>query len=172
MAPRIKEAESAGLAAVSSRKMETAQDFAEKHAIPAAFDSWQQMIESGQVDAVYIATPTSVKEEISLAAVRHGIHILVEKPFADLASLKRMTAACREKGVGFMDGTHFPTFRESKNSRGHAGNGRQAMVGRFGVPVQFAKYRTIRLIFPAWNPTGPSATGLVQHAGRGGIPAG
>lgn len=108
MAPRIKQAEGAELAAVSSRKMETAQAFARKHDVPAAFDSWQQMMESDQVDAVYIATPTSVKEQISLAAAGQGIHVLAEKPFADLASLKRMTAACREKGVGFMDGTHFP----------------------------------------------------------------
>lgn len=108
MAPRIKEAESAELSAVSSRKMETANEFANRHDVPEAFDSWQKMIDSGRVDAVYIATPTSVKEEISLAAAARGVHVLAEKPFADLASLKRITAACREKGVGFMDGTHFP----------------------------------------------------------------
>jgi len=154
MAPRIKEAESAGLAAVSSRKMETAQDFAQKHAIPAAFDSWQQMIESGQVDAVYIATPTSVKEEISLAAVRHGIHILVEKPFADLASLKRMTAACREKGVGFMDGTHFPHLPRTQKIR----TGMLEMAGRpWSVASAFQfnlrNLDNIRLI-PALEPYG------------------
>ncbi len=33
--------------------------------------------------------------------------MLGEKPFADLASLQRITAACKQNGVGFMDGTHF-----------------------------------------------------------------
>lgn len=126
MAPRIKEAESAELAAVSSRKMETANEFANKHGVPEAFDSWQKMIESGRVDAVYIATPTSVKEAISLAAVQQGVHVLVEKPFADLASLKRMTAACREKGVGFMDGTHFPHLPRTQKIR----EGMPEMAGR------------------------------------------
>ena len=61
MAPRIREAEGAALSAVSSRRIETAREFAEEHSVTHAFDSWQEMIESEQVDAVYIATPTSVR---------------------------------------------------------------------------------------------------------------
>jgi predicted dehydrogenase len=107
MAPRIKEAEGAVLSAVSSRRMETAREFAEEHGAPRAFDSWREMIESEEVDAVYIATPTSVREEIGVAAANAGKHVLGEKPFANLPSLQRITAACRANGVGFMDGTHF-----------------------------------------------------------------
>jgi predicted dehydrogenase len=40
-------------------------------------------------------------------AAASGKHVLGEKPFANLPSLRRITAACRKKGVGFMDGTHF-----------------------------------------------------------------
>ena len=43
MAPRIIEADGAALAAVSSRRMETAREFADKHAVPNAFDSWQEI---------------------------------------------------------------------------------------------------------------------------------
>jgi predicted dehydrogenase len=107
MAPRIREAEGAALSAVSSRRFETAREFAEEHSVTHAFDSWQEMIESEQVDAVYIATPTSVREEIAVAAANAGKHVLGEKPFANLPSLQRITAACRANGVGFMDGTHF-----------------------------------------------------------------
>ena len=70
MAPRIKEADGAELGAVSSRKMETAMAFAGKHAVPESFDSWEKMIASDTIDAVYIATPTSVREEIGVAAAR------------------------------------------------------------------------------------------------------
>jgi len=108
MAPRIIEADGAVLAAVSSRRMETAQEYAGKHGVPNAFDSWEKMIASDAIDAVYIATPTSVREEIGVAAANHGKHVLGEKPFANLPSLRRIVAACRENGVGFMDGTHFP----------------------------------------------------------------
>lgn len=108
MAPRIQEAGQTELAAVSSRRMESAREFAGQHKVGRAFDSWEEMLAWDGIDAVYIATPTSVREEIGVAAAQAGKHVLGEKPFANLASLKRITAACRSNGVGFMDGTHFP----------------------------------------------------------------
>jgi predicted dehydrogenase len=107
MVAMIQLADHAALAAVSSRKMETAREFAAKHAVGRAFDSWADMIAWDGVDAIYIATPTSVREEIAVAAANGGKHVLGEKPFANLPSLKRITAACRGNGVVFMDGTHF-----------------------------------------------------------------
>lgn len=108
MAPRILEAANAKLAAVSSRRMQTAQEFATQHGAGRAFDAWQEMIAWDGVDAIYIATPTAVREEIGVAAANAGKHVLGEKPFANLPSLQRIAAACRANGVGFMDGTHFP----------------------------------------------------------------
>ncbi len=108
MAPRVQQAANADLAAVSSRKMETATGFADKHGVGKAFDSWADMIAWDGVDAIYVATPTSVREEICVAAANGGKHVLGEKPFANLPSVQRITSACRDNGVGFMDGTHFP----------------------------------------------------------------
>jgi predicted dehydrogenase len=47
------------------------------------------------------------KEAYAIAAAAAGKHVLVDKPFENLASLQRIAAACREYGVGFMDATHF-----------------------------------------------------------------
>jgi predicted dehydrogenase len=107
MASMIKLAARAELAAVASRKIETAKQFANKHGIPGAFGSWSEMLSSRTVDAIYVATPTSVREEVCLLAAASGKHVLGEKPFANLPSLRRITSACRKHGVGFMDGTHF-----------------------------------------------------------------
>lgn len=107
MAGMIKLADAADIAAVSSRRMESANEFAESHDVPHRFDSWQAMIDSGHVDAVYVATPTSVREEICIAAAKGGKHVLGEKPFASLPSVRRIVAACRDNDVAFMDGTHF-----------------------------------------------------------------
>ena len=107
MAPMIRAAAGADLAAVSSRRMERALEFAGKHDVGKAFDSWAEMCAWDGVDAIYVATPTSVREEICLAAAVGGKHVLGEKPFANLPSVQRITAACRQHGVGFMDGTHF-----------------------------------------------------------------
>jgi predicted dehydrogenase len=100
-------AASTELAAVASRKMETAKQFATTHGISSAFGSWAEMLSSDTIDAVYVATPTAVREEVCMLAAANGKHVLGEKPFANLPSLRRITSACRKKGVGFMDGTHF-----------------------------------------------------------------
>ena len=107
MAGMIRMADAAVIGAVSSRRMETAQEFAKDHDVPNAFDSWQEMIDSDVVDAIYVATPTSVREEICIAAARVGKHVLGEKPFASLPSVERIVPACRDHDVAFMDGTHF-----------------------------------------------------------------
>ena len=100
-------APSATLAAVSSRRLESAQAFAKTHGAGRAFDSWEDMCAWEGVDAIYVATPTSVRETICVAAANSRKHVLGEKPFASLPSLQRITLACRTNGVGFMDGTHF-----------------------------------------------------------------
>ena len=107
MARMIKMATAAEIAAVSSRRMATAQEFADKHSVENAFDSWEAMSEWDGVDAIYVATPTSVREEICLAAARNRKHVLGEKPFDSLQSVQRIAAACRDADVAFMDGTHF-----------------------------------------------------------------
>ncbi|MDA0372481.1 MAG: Gfo/Idh/MocA family oxidoreductase [Planctomycetota bacterium] len=107
MAGSMKRAKGATLAAVSSRRMETARAYADKHQVPLAFDSWAEMIASDAVDAIYVATPTSVREEICIAAAKGGKHVLGEKPLASLDSVDRILAVCREHDVAFMDGTHF-----------------------------------------------------------------
>lgn len=107
MAGMIKYADASEIGAVSSRRMETAKVFAERHEVPNSFDSWQEMINSDRVDAVYVATPTSVREEICIAAANGGKHVLGEKPFASLPSVNRIVTACRDNNVAFMDGTHF-----------------------------------------------------------------
>ena len=119
MAGMIEMARASELGAVSSRRMETAQTFARNHDVPNAFDSWQEMIDSDAVDAIYVATPTSVREEICIAAAKGGKHVLGEKPFASLPSVKRITQACRDNDVAFMDGKHFVHHPATLDIREH-----------------------------------------------------
>ena len=93
--------------AVASRHQRRAAEFADNHGGLRVFQSWSDLVTSDDIDAVYVATPTSVREDICLAAATHGKHVLAEKPFASLESLRRITAACHANGVAFMDATHF-----------------------------------------------------------------
>ena len=73
----------------------------------AAVQGIDSLLARADVDAVYIATPTIAKEEIALAAIAAGKHVLVDKPLLNHASVLRMIKAAAAKGVVFMDATHF-----------------------------------------------------------------
>lgn len=107
MARTMPSAPSGEIHAVSSRRMKTANEFAEQYGIQYRFDSWAEMAESDVIDAMYLAVPTSVKEEIALMAAKNGKHVLVEKPLASAASVQRIVNACQKADVAFMDATHF-----------------------------------------------------------------
>lgn len=47
-----------------------------------AFADYNDMIASGLLDAVVIATPTHLHEAMSLAAFARGLHVILEKPMA------------------------------------------------------------------------------------------
>jgi len=102
----IRAAEGAELAMVASRRPSRAKAFADEWGIEAAED-WRSLIVSDAVDAVYIATPTNVREQIATAAAEAGKHVLAEKPFASADSVGRILAACRSHRVALLDCTHF-----------------------------------------------------------------
>ena len=47
-----------------------------------ADDEYEDCLNSGEIDAVYIALPNSMHAEYSIRAAQRGIHVLVEKPMA------------------------------------------------------------------------------------------
>ena len=138
MARIVAHTPSSQLVASSSRRIESARAFAEKHGATRAFDAWQEMLQWDGIDAVYVATPTSVREEICVAAASAGKHVLGEKPFASLPSVQRIIEACQSNGVAFMDGTHFahhPRTLELKNDLDSLVGQRRTVASVFQVPL-------------------------------------
>lgn len=97
----------AELVAVAARRAESAKAGAERWGARWSTDDWRKLIESDEIDAVCIATPTGSHAEIAVAAANAGKHVLTEKPMATtLDDADRMiAAAARNKvtlGVIFM----------------------------------------------------------------------
>ncbi len=100
------------LAAVGSRALDTAKEFAKLYHKagfdkPQAFGSYKEAIECPAAKAVYVAVPTALEEEVVMQCIAAGKHVLADKPFLSAASVARMTKAAADKGLLFMDATHF-----------------------------------------------------------------
>lgn len=76
--------------------------------LPVALGSYEELIASPDVDAVYVPLPTGLRKEWVLRAAAAGKHVLCEKPCGlSLTDVREMTEACRKNGVQFMDGVMF-----------------------------------------------------------------
>ena len=90
--------------ALYSRTAERAAEFGDKYNIPHRFTSYEAMLESNLIDAVYIASPNYLHAEQSILAMQHGKHVLCEKPLAGNArEVSRMIAAAKENNVLLME---------------------------------------------------------------------
>jgi 1,5-anhydro-D-fructose reductase (1,5-anhydro-D-mannitol-forming) len=118
MAPAINKARNSRLVAVMSRDLERARAFAARHGAPRAYDSLEAVLSDPDVQAVYIASPNYLHAEQTLAAVRAGKHVLVEKPMAlTVEDGRRMVAAARQAGVKLgvaFHCRHHPAHREAR----------------------------------------------------------
>ena len=92
------------VAAVGSRRIESAREFAAQYDISHAHGSYEELVSYPTVDIVYIATPHPGHVDNALLALDHGKHVLVEKPFTlneTEAAIIRDRAA--EKGLLAME---------------------------------------------------------------------
>jgi len=83
-----------------------ASELTQEFGVPC-YPTMGELLTAVDCEAVYIATPTDTHEPLVMEAAAAGKHILCEKPLAlDLATGRRMDAACRaagvKLGVGFM----------------------------------------------------------------------
>ena len=75
---------------------------------PTPLGSYEELIASKNVDAIYIPLPTGLRKEWVLRAAAAGKHVICEKPCAmSAADLQEMISACRKNHVQFMDGVMF-----------------------------------------------------------------
>lgn len=82
LVPAILQADNAALVAVASRNAKKAERMAQRFGIEASFGSYEEMLASDTIDAVYIPLPTSQHVEWTLKAIKAGKHVLCEKPIA------------------------------------------------------------------------------------------
>lgn len=95
--PAIQDAENAVVTAIASRDLSRARAMADRFSVPHAFGSYEEMLASDVIDAVYIPLPTSQHVEWTIKAADAGKHVLCEKPIALKAAEIDQLIAARDR---------------------------------------------------------------------------
>jgi glucose-fructose oxidoreductase len=82
--PAFAHAENSELTALVSSDAEKLKKLARKYKVRGrySYQEFDECLDSGAVDAVYVALPNHLHREYSERALRRGIHVLCEKPMA------------------------------------------------------------------------------------------
>ena len=83
--------------AIASRSIKKAEEWQSLYGIQKAYGSYPQLLDCGEIDAVYIPLPNSMHAEWCLKAIGKGIPVLCEKPFALNSSQAAKVAKASEK---------------------------------------------------------------------------
>ena len=95
----IEDAELIGAADIS---YERATDFAKKYNV-RAFSDYSELLNSEEVDAVCICTPSGTHADLAIEALRAKKNVILEKPMAiTVQDCDRIIAACEECGKRLM----------------------------------------------------------------------
>ncbi|MDQ7035653.1 MAG: Gfo/Idh/MocA family oxidoreductase, partial [Anaerolineae bacterium] len=98
--PAIASHPNAKITAICGRNLENAQKMATTWHIPHVYTDYNEMIDSGNINAIVISTPNDTHYPITMKALEHGLHVLCEKPIAlNYGDAKKMADTAREKGV-------------------------------------------------------------------------
>lgn len=98
--PGFYKASHSRLDAVASANPASSRSFAERHGVPKAYPTSEQLVADPDIDAVYIATPPSSHKSLSLLVANAGKHVYVEKPMAmRFEECREIVDACEKTGV-------------------------------------------------------------------------
>jgi predicted dehydrogenase len=91
----------AQVVAIADPREDRLQTAGLRHSVPPQhlYETWEQLLrQEKELDAIIIATPDALHLEPALAAIRHGVSILLEKPICPTEpEIRRLLAAARRK---------------------------------------------------------------------------
>jgi len=107
--------ENGALYAVAARDQLRSDMFANEYRCQRSYGSYQDLAQDPNVDAVYIATIHPFHKSMVELFLKHGKHVLVEKPaFTNLKDWDEMSSLAEEKGlllVEAMKSVAFPAYQ-------------------------------------------------------------
>lgn len=139
--PAMQRGERTTVSAIASRSLAPAQAAAKELGIPHAFGSYEELLASPEVDAIYNPLPNHLHVEWSIKALAAGKHVLCEKPIglSSAEGQQLVDAATQYPRLKVMEAfmyRHHPQWQRAK-----------AIVRDGGI----GKLRTIQTLFSYFN---------------------
>ncbi|MDT8860129.1 Gfo/Idh/MocA family oxidoreductase [Alkalihalobacillus sp. MEB130] len=107
--PAIRRSSNSEVVAVASKS----RGKAERFQVPKIYESYEQLLDDREIDAIYIPLPNSLHAEWAIKAAEKGKHVLLEKPATvnvdQLLEIERVT---NEKNVIFMEAFMYQFHRQ------------------------------------------------------------
>ncbi len=147
--PAIRASRRGALAAVASRNKARVDSYAAQWEIPQAFASYEALLESDAVDAVYIGLPNHLHAKWAIYAMQQGKHVLCEKPFAlSLAEVDEMTAVSQQTGMRLAEAFMYRHHPQTKIAGEWVRNGRlgDILLARSTFQFPLENPENIRLV--------------------------
>jgi predicted dehydrogenase len=90
----------AQIVAIAARDPKRAEVFARRHKIPIVHQTYDDLLNDPDIDAIYNPLPNSLHAEWTIRALKAGKHVLCEKPIASNAhEAEEMARVARETGL-------------------------------------------------------------------------
>jgi predicted dehydrogenase len=113
-----KEVQDVEVSGIASRTLQKADEFAARHGIQSSFGSYEALLESADIDAVYIALPPALHYEWARRAIEAGKHVLCEKPLAENAHLaQELMLFARQHGRVLVEAMHIRYLDQLRRQR-------------------------------------------------------
>lgn len=99
--------------AIADVALERAKEVAKEYSIPHVFESYEEMLERIELDAVSVCVPNKFHAPAAIAALQAGCHVLCEKPPAMTAlEAEKMAQTAEENGKILTYGFHYRHMSE------------------------------------------------------------
>ena len=99
------------VSAVYSRTEKKGKEFADKYDVKNIYTNMEEMFRSGDIEAVYIATPNFLHAKQSILAMENGIHVLCEKPaVTSVSEIEAVIKTSEQYQVTYMEAFSITPF--------------------------------------------------------------
>ena len=156
--PAMQKGDHCDIRGIASRSLDKAKELAAKLNIPRTFGSYEELLASAEIDAVYIPLPNHLHVPWSIKALEAGKHVLCEKPIALSATEAQelLDASKKHPNLKIMEAfmyRHHPQWLKAREL---------AASGKIGEP------KTIQSFFSYYNDD-PNDIRNMADIGGGGL---